>query len=138
MKGCLLRFLTAVLAVGWSARIFAANPTNAPVVAPFIDYLSPQDEAQTFIMQPGYKMELVVSDPIIKEPVVAVFDGNGRMYVAEMRSYMQNIDGLVQQGRWGLRQAHRFCRQHPSAPHDPAAGGRSPDQRNRFGRHLAL
>ena len=38
-------------------------------------------------------MELVMSEPEIKEPVECVFDGNGRMYVAEMRSYMQDIDG---------------------------------------------
>ena len=38
-------------------------------------------------------MELVLSEPEIKEPVVTVFDGNGRMYVAEMRTYMQDIDG---------------------------------------------
>ncbi len=37
-------------------------------------------------------MELVLSDPVIKEPVVTVFDGNGRMYVGEMRTYMQDID----------------------------------------------
>ncbi|HSH94358.1 MAG TPA: discoidin domain-containing protein, partial [Roseimicrobium sp.] len=42
---------------------------------------------------PGYKLELVLSEPDIKEPVVAAFDGNGRMFVAEMRSYMQDIDG---------------------------------------------
>ncbi len=56
-------------------------------------YLTPEEELKTFDLKPGYSLELVVSDPIIKEPVVAVFDGNGRMYVAEMRTYMQNIEG---------------------------------------------
>jgi mono/diheme cytochrome c family protein/glucose/arabinose dehydrogenase len=37
-------------------------------------------------------MELVLSDPVIREPVLCVFDGDGRMYVAEMRTYMQDID----------------------------------------------
>ena len=41
----------------------------------------------------GYRMELVLSDPDIQEPVAIAFDGNGRMYVAEMRTYMQDIDG---------------------------------------------
>ena len=58
--------------------------------------LSPQDELKTFQVPDGYKMELVLSDPEIKEPVLAVFDGDGRMYVAEMRTYMQNIDGKGQ------------------------------------------
>lgn len=44
-------------------------------------------------LAPGYALEVVVAEPFIEEPVLAVFDGNGRMYVAEMRTYMQDIDG---------------------------------------------
>jgi mono/diheme cytochrome c family protein/glucose/arabinose dehydrogenase len=65
-----------------------AQNTNSPTTP----YLSPEEELKTFDLKPGYSLQLVVSDPVIKEPVVAVFDGNGRMYVAEMRSYMQDID----------------------------------------------
>jgi glucose/arabinose dehydrogenase/mono/diheme cytochrome c family protein len=65
-----------------------SQPTNSPSTP----YLSPEDELKTIELKPGYSLQLVVSDPVIKEPVVAVFDGNGRMYVAEMRSYMQDID----------------------------------------------
>lgn len=54
--------------------------------------LSPSDVIKTMQMPPDYRMEVVVSEPDIKEPVVAAFDGNGRMFVAEMRSYMQDID----------------------------------------------
>ncbi len=63
-------------------------PPKQPVPA-----LSPQDEASTFHLPPGYRLELMLSEPEIKEPVAAVFDGDGRMFVAEMRSYMQEIDG---------------------------------------------
>src|SRR5262245_27494534 len=49
---------------------------------------SPADEARTFILPAGYRMELVASDPDIVQPTVIEFDGNGRMYVGEMRSYM--------------------------------------------------
>jgi hypothetical protein len=61
-------------------------------------------------------MELVLGEPEIKEPIACAFDGNGRMFVVEMRSYMQDIDGtdemkaqwtrlaaLVEQGRWRPR-----------------------------------
>ena len=41
----------------------------------------------------GYSIELVAGEPLVEEPVLAVWDGNGRMYVAEMRTYMQEIDG---------------------------------------------
>ncbi|HMF13877.1 MAG TPA: c-type cytochrome, partial [Gemmataceae bacterium] len=58
--------------------------------------LSPQEEAKRFLLSKGYRMEPVVTDPVIAEPVAAVFDGNGRLYVAEMRTYLQNIDGRDQ------------------------------------------
>lgn len=68
----------------------AAQPTGST-------YLSiaktPTRAIAAMEMQPGYALETVVAEPHIEEPVVAAFDGNGRMYVAEMRTYMQNIDG---------------------------------------------
>ncbi len=76
-----------------SARVWAEALTNTPASPAPIPYLTPAEEAQTFVLPRGYHLELVVSDPIIREPVVAAFDGNGRMFVAEMRSYMQDIDG---------------------------------------------
>src|SRR4051794_8135936 len=54
---------------------------------------SPEEEAKTFQLPPGYHVELVLSEPTIKEPVMSVFDSNGRMFVAEMLTYMQDIDG---------------------------------------------
>ena len=47
----------------------------------------------TMQLPPGYHLELVASEPEIQEPVAIVWDGNGRLYVAEMRSYMQDING---------------------------------------------
>ena len=55
--------------------------------------LSPEEELKTIQLPDGYSLELVLSEPVIKEPVAISFDGNGRMYVVEMRSYMQDIDG---------------------------------------------
>jgi hypothetical protein len=66
--------------------------TDLPTPGKTLPVLTPEEEAKTFQLPLGYHMELVLSDPIIKEPVACVFDGNGRMYVAEMRTYMQDID----------------------------------------------
>ncbi|MDB6138561.1 MAG: cytochrome, partial [Verrucomicrobiaceae bacterium] len=54
---------------------------------------SPEEELKTMQLPDGYSLELVLSEPVIKEPVAISFDGSGRMYVVEMRSYMQDIDG---------------------------------------------
>ena len=72
---------------------FAAETTNSFPAQPPIPALSPAEQLARFELKPGYHLELVLSEPDIKEPVIAAFDGNGRMLVAEMRSYMQDIDG---------------------------------------------
>jgi len=52
-----------------------------------------QEEALASIEVPdGYELQLVLSDPIIKEPVDIAWDGDGAMYVVEMRTYMQDAD----------------------------------------------
>jgi mono/diheme cytochrome c family protein/glucose/arabinose dehydrogenase len=53
--------------------------------------LSPDDEMTTFVLPPGYRVELVASEPMIEEPVLVDFDPDGRMWVVEMRGYMQNL-----------------------------------------------
>ena len=55
--------------------------------------LLPEEELLTFDLAPGYVAELVAAEPQVQEPVLTVFDGNGVMYVAEMRSYMQDVAG---------------------------------------------
>lgn len=56
-------------------------------------WLSPEESMKTMHLPPGYHLQLVASEPVIQEPVAIVWDGNGRMYVAEMRSYMQDLNG---------------------------------------------
>jgi mono/diheme cytochrome c family protein/glucose/arabinose dehydrogenase len=82
-----------IMVVGVNIGAADESDTNTPPSKP-TPYLTPEEELKTFQLPEGYSLQLVVGDPIIKEPVVAAFDGNGRMYVAEMRTYMQNIDGV--------------------------------------------
>jgi putative membrane-bound dehydrogenase-like protein len=55
--------------------------------------LTPEEQAASFVLAPGFVPELVAAEPLVQEPVLAVWDGNGAMYVAEMRSYMQDEQG---------------------------------------------
>ncbi|WP_339715996.1 cytochrome C [uncultured Kriegella sp.] len=57
------------------------------------DFLSPEESMKTFYLPEGYEVELVASEPMIDEPVTIAWDGNGRMFVAEMNTYMQDVDG---------------------------------------------
>ena len=152
------RSMTLVLLAGLGCgialhgrQVEAANVSKELPPQPQPPYLTPEEEAKTFQLPEGYRMELVLSEPDIKEPVVCVFDGNGRMYVAEMRTYMQDIDGTNEldagrpgfaprehQGRRRLRQAHRLRRQPAAAAHGAAAGRPRADQRDQHQRHLRL
>jgi mono/diheme cytochrome c family protein/glucose/arabinose dehydrogenase/HEAT repeat protein len=53
--------------------------------------LSPGDELKTLVMPPGYRIELVASEPLIQDPVVIDWDGEGRLWVIEMPGYMPDI-----------------------------------------------
>ena len=55
---------------------------------------SAEDSAALFqLAEPGYRIELVASEPLVQDPVAMRFDGQGRLWVVEMRSYMQDVDG---------------------------------------------
>lgn len=59
--------------------------TNPPVRP-----LSPQESMEKIQLPPGYHIELVASEPMVQEPVAIAWDGNGKMYVAEMNTYMKD------------------------------------------------
>lgn len=61
------------------------NPSSA--------MLSPEESMKTMKLPAGYHLELVACEPMVEEPVAIVWDGNGIMYVAEMSSYMQDLQG---------------------------------------------
>lgn len=54
--------------------------------------LTVEEQAKKFLLQPGYSLEPVLTEPQIQQPGAITFDGNGRMYVLELRSYMLNAD----------------------------------------------
>ena len=70
-----------------------AAPTTEQSVAPDMHMRSPVETIAALQLPPGFHLELVAAEPDIISPVVCAWDGNGRMYVAEMRSYMLNING---------------------------------------------
>src|SRR5262245_22678732 len=55
--------------------------------------LSPADALKTFYLPPGYSIELVASEPLVRDPVAIDWDLDGRLWVVEMSGYMRNIGG---------------------------------------------
>ena len=54
---------------------------------------TPAQEKSTFKIEPGFTIELVASEPMVQEPVAMSFDGDGRLWVVEMRGFMPDING---------------------------------------------
>lgn len=69
-------------------RVVDKNPPMTP--------LSPEESMAKVQLPPGYRLELVASEPMVQEPVAMAWDGNGRMYVAEMNTYMMDATGTGQ------------------------------------------
>jgi mono/diheme cytochrome c family protein len=89
----------AVLALLLTSSLHGADTPKTPPPAeefppmPPVQALTPEETLKTMQLPKGYRMEVVLSEPHIQEPVAAAFDGSGRMFVAEMRTYMQDADG---------------------------------------------
>ncbi len=62
-------------------------------VIPDAPALSPQEALRTFVVEHGFRIELAAAEPMVVAPVCMAFDGDGRLWVVEMRSYMPDVDG---------------------------------------------
>jgi mono/diheme cytochrome c family protein/glucose/arabinose dehydrogenase len=68
--------------------------------------VSPAEEQKRFLLQPGFRIEPVLTEPEIEEPMQIAFDGNGRMFVVEIRGYMQDADATGELAPTGLISVH--------------------------------
>ncbi len=51
--------------------------------------MSPQQSLESAEVAPGFRMELVASEPLVIDPIAMAFDESGRLYVVEMRDYSE-------------------------------------------------
>lgn len=76
-------------------------PPPAHWKIPAAPVVSPADAAATMSLEEGFALDLVASEPMLKDPVALAFDGNGRIWVAEMVGYMPDIDGKMEDSTYG-------------------------------------
>jgi putative membrane-bound dehydrogenase-like protein len=91
----------AAYACAWSSLSLPAFAQQAPQAAPLaedvdlsaelprIPALTPEQEQQTFELQPGFRIELVAAEPLVADPVAFAFGGAGELFVIEMRDYSE-------------------------------------------------
>jgi len=71
-------------------------PGGVAKVLPSAKDLSIEESMKRFKLPPGYRIELVAQEPAIINPVCFAWDGNGNLYVCEMRTYMMDADAKDQ------------------------------------------
>jgi mono/diheme cytochrome c family protein/glucose/arabinose dehydrogenase len=77
--------LHAIQNRAWPAAV-RETPEKAPV-------LSAEEELKTFVLPPGYRVELVAKEPLVIDPIAIDFDADGRMWVLEMPGFMSETGG---------------------------------------------
>lgn len=70
------------------------RPLPSHIKVPPAPVLTPEKEAATFKLAPGFRAELVAADPLIGDPIAMQFGPDGRLWVVEMRGYMPNPDAI--------------------------------------------
>jgi len=51
---------------------------------------TPEEALKSFETLPGFHMELVAAEPLVRSPIAGAFDEDGQLYIAEMRDYPYN------------------------------------------------
>ncbi|MEC8012645.1 MAG: c-type cytochrome [Verrucomicrobiota bacterium] len=64
-----------------------------------VPVFSAEESLKQFKVAPGFRVELVASEPMIKDPVFVDWDDQGRMWVGELRTYMRDLDGTGENER---------------------------------------
>ncbi|MGY8654153.1 MAG: DUF7133 domain-containing protein [Verrucomicrobiia bacterium] len=72
---------------------FSAEELWKIIKIPPAPALSPQDALKSFQLAPGFRAELVASEPLVVDPIMFEFDPDGRIWAVEFRGWMLDIDG---------------------------------------------
>jgi len=82
---------TVVTTRGHQAPAQGKWPPGVQAVSPDSPALTPDQALRTFYLAPGYRIELVASEPLVQDPVALDWDPEGRLWVVEMPGFMPDI-----------------------------------------------
>ncbi len=92
-----LAVVAALVVAGAIAFFVLRGPDPEKILAaidrPSSPELEPDEALAAFRVADGFRVELVAAEPLVVDPVAMDWDDRGRLYVAEMRGYMRDIDG---------------------------------------------
>ncbi len=58
-----------------------------------VDFEEPKISLEDYHLTEGFELNVIASEPLLEAPVTMDFDSQGRMWVVEMKGYMQNLEG---------------------------------------------
>ncbi|MEY2880275.1 MAG: hypothetical protein RLZZ15_2655 [Verrucomicrobiota bacterium] len=67
------------------------RPPNAELALPPAKVFSPEEARRAFVLPPGFRIELVAAEPLVRDPVMMTFDARGRLWVAELSAYNAEV-----------------------------------------------
>src|SRR4051794_37072665 len=88
---CLIAVCIAASLSTGSARQSRSWPPALQTVGNESPALSPEAEMKTFVLPPGYRAELVASEPMVENPILIDWDPSGRLWVIELIGYMHDL-----------------------------------------------
>lgn len=84
-------FLPSTVAI-LSASLFAEEPAVRSDEVRRVLPTQPAAAVATCIVREGFRLELMVAEPLVVDPVAMAFDEDGRLYVVEMGDYSERRD----------------------------------------------
>ncbi len=84
------RYIIAILLSSIFIFGFLSLPTYKPNIS-----------LDNYLVEEGFELSMVASEPQLKAPVSIDFDNNGRIWVVEMIGYMPNLEGIGEEEKNG-------------------------------------
>jgi mono/diheme cytochrome c family protein/glucose/arabinose dehydrogenase/HEAT repeat protein len=88
--------VAAAAAVGHGYQAGGQWPPPLQTVAEESPVLAPAASMKTIFTPPGYRLELVASEPMIQDPILIDFDPDGRLWAIEMPGYMPDLPATTE------------------------------------------
>lgn len=79
--------LIAALVIRASGAV--AGPEVDPKDLPRLPAIAADQAIASFRIKPGFRLEMVAAEPLVRDPIEVCFDENGRMFVVEMIDYSE-------------------------------------------------
>ena len=63
-------------------------------LVPEAPILNLEQALKRFDVHPDFELEVIASEPMVFDPIIAIHDAKGRLWVVEMTTYMPNLEGV--------------------------------------------